>query len=123
MSFMEPQVTRAKETWYQVDTQNEGLCSYPARDFTRKQVAEMHGVDPDEVDEVKGYGARLSAHGYIDCTEWTVFDTADEAEAYLEETYGDDEVDETDPDVELCDACSRELEPGQIGKCDDCQTV
>jgi len=27
----------------------------------------------------------------MDCTEWTVFDTEEEAEKYLEETYGDDE--------------------------------
>ena len=34
-----------------------------------------------------GYGARLSASGYLDCTDWAVFDTREEAEAYLVETY------------------------------------
>ena len=41
------------------------------------------------VAEKEGYGARLSAPGYLDCTEWTVFDTEQEAVDYLEETYGD----------------------------------
>lgn len=42
---------------------------------------------------VKGYGARLSAPGYLDCTEWAVFQTAKAAETYLEETFGDDDED------------------------------
>ena len=37
-----------------------------------------------------GYGARLSAPGYLDCTEWTVFDSHAEAESHLEEMYGGD---------------------------------
>jgi hypothetical protein len=48
------------------------------------------------IELVTGYGARLSAPGYMDCTEWAVFDTADEAEAYLEEMYGDDDEDSDD---------------------------
>src|SRR5262245_42806622 len=41
--------------------------------------------------KVRGWGARLSAQGYLDCTEWVVFDTEAEAQEYLEKTYGDDE--------------------------------
>lgn len=37
-----------------------------------------------------GYGARLSAPGYLDCTEWTLFDTELEAIKYIVETYGED---------------------------------
>lgn len=36
---------------------------------------------------VRGFGARLSAPGYMDCTEWTVFRTRAAAECYLIETY------------------------------------
>ena len=43
------------------------------------------------VQEREGYGARLSAQGYMDCTEWAVFDTEEEARAYLDETYGDED--------------------------------
>jgi hypothetical protein len=34
---------------------------------------------------VEGYGARLSAPGYLDCTDWCVFATREEAEASLRE--------------------------------------
>ena len=48
-------------------------------------------MDPDEVVEHKtGWLARLSAPGYMDCTDWTAHATLDEAEKYLEDTYGDD---------------------------------
>ena len=43
---------------------------------------------------IQGYGARLSAPGYLDCTPWSVFETEEEAERYLEEMYGDDEEEE-----------------------------
>jgi len=36
---------------------------------------------------VEGYGARLSAPGYMDCTDWCVFDTEEEARTYIEETF------------------------------------
>jgi hypothetical protein len=45
-----------------------------------------------EWENIKGYGARLSAPGYLDCTEWAVFDTEQEAREYLEEMYGDDDA-------------------------------
>lgn len=31
-----------------------------------------------------GYGARLSMPGYMDCTEWSVYDTEKEANEHLE---------------------------------------
>lgn len=37
------------------------------------------------------YGARLSAPGYLDCTEWTVHSSAAEAKEYLEEVYGEED--------------------------------
>ncbi len=47
--------------------------------------------------EIKtGYGARLSAPGYLDCTEWDFFETEDEAEEHLDETYGEEEEEEED---------------------------
>ena len=38
-----------------------------------------------------GYGARLSAPGYLDCTDWVVFDTREEAQQYLNEVYPEDD--------------------------------
>ena len=42
----------------------------------------------------EGWGARLSAPGYMDCTEWAVYDTEEEARAELEEMYPDDDDEE-----------------------------
>lgn len=40
----------------------------------------------------------MSAPGYLDCTEWCVFDSVKEAREYLKEYYGDDESDEPEGD-------------------------
>ena len=41
-----------------------------------------------------GWFARLSAPGYLDCTDWSgPFDSKEEARDYLSRTYGDDECD------------------------------
>lgn len=46
-------------------------------------------MDEDELCEVKeGYLARMSAPGYLDCTEWSAFKTEKEAKDFLEEAYG-----------------------------------
>lgn len=37
------------------------------------------------------FGARLSAPGYMDCTEWVVFDTEKEAQDFLDEAYPEDD--------------------------------
>jgi hypothetical protein len=43
-----------------------------------------------EIEVVDGYGARMSAPGYMDATEWAVFDNEEEAWDYLWEDYGPD---------------------------------
>jgi hypothetical protein len=43
--------------------------------------------DVTSIQLVEGYGARLSAPGYMDCTAWTVFKTREEAEEFLREEY------------------------------------
>lgn len=44
-----------------------------------------------DVEIVSGYGARLSEPGYLDCTEWSVFPTAEEAREYMTNMYDLDE--------------------------------
>lgn len=49
-------------------------------------------VSGDEISEVApriGYICRLSASGYMDCTDWSAFDTEEEAAQYLIDTYGE----------------------------------
>jgi hypothetical protein len=105
MGFMEPQITD-KERWAEVDTncgtefiplEQLGItlpdcdtttnwteaCTELLRDY-------LEGSRVFSVQEREGYGARLSAPGYLDCTEWAVFDTEQEARDYLDETYGDE---------------------------------
>ena len=41
------------------------------------------------VERTEGYGARMSAPGYMDATEWSVFDTEIEAWDHLWEQHGD----------------------------------
>ena len=87
--FMKPVVTGAIK-WMQLDTPNDGIVSCPASDLSASQFADIYDMDAAEVEFVSAYGARLSAPGYMDCTEWSVFDTQEKAEQYLVDTYGDD---------------------------------
>jgi hypothetical protein len=75
-SFMKPETHGG--CWYIY-----GDYVYPASDWTEQQVADEHGVIKQDVQEVWGWGARLSASGHMDCTDWAVFDTAQEAADYL----------------------------------------
>ena len=53
--------------------------------------------DVTSVQLIEGYGARLSAPGFMDCTAWTVFKTREEAEEFLREEY---EVEEEETEDE-----------------------
>lgn len=65
--------------------------------------SEYDGDMPDDwhaLGRVRGYGACLSADGYLDATEWTVHATPADAARYLIDTYYDDGV---------CDTCYADL--------------
>lgn len=106
MSFMQKEIV--KDSWYEIDGSN-GTYWIPADflpDFTREEMDRMedeqffkdfekvYNGDIWAVDRVEGWGARLSAPGYMDCTEWSVFETEQEAIEWLEETYGDNDSNE-----------------------------
>lgn len=105
MSFMQPQVTE-RTLWIEID----GPCGITAIPFDlvfRGTRAEFEDLDDDaraelvadyyesstvwRIDVVEGHGARMSAPGYLDCTEWCVFQSVEEAEEYLKDFYGDEE--------------------------------
>lgn len=107
MGFMEKQVTD-KQMWIEIDG-NDGISAVPADIAGDVLVAVKLGNDARaeelalefysgsrvfEVTMRDGFGARMSAPGYMDCTEWSVFDTAEEAEQYLSDTYDDDDAEE-----------------------------
>jgi hypothetical protein len=62
-------------------------------------VRDYYPGDPQDVESIavsEGWGARWSSPGYMDCTEWSVFDSEKEAQEYLSEDDQDDEPDDDD---------------------------
>jgi hypothetical protein len=111
-SFMQRQIT-GLQNWLRVETthgtdfvDSASLCLFvrnsdcPSQPLTEDEkfntvtkIQQYTDGEPQSWENIKGYGARLSAPGYLDCTEWTVFDTREDAEKYLEENYPEDEQD------------------------------
>src|SRR5258708_19774622 len=108
--FMKRQIT-PKENWLRVETTHgtEFVNTTDTSLFVRDSETATHPMSDEDLAEtiqkirpyvegtpqswenIKGYGPRLSAPGYLNCTEWSVFDTKEEAEAYLNENYPEDE--------------------------------
>jgi hypothetical protein len=94
--FMQKQVVY--DRWFEVETHNG--TQYIQQDFVGMTLNPDYSelvefLDVTNADDiyscrvVDGYGARLSAPGYLDCTEWTVFETKEDALSFLDEFYGD----------------------------------
>jgi hypothetical protein len=107
MSFMQQQIIWDK--WYEVETAHGtwflpqdviGKLSLNWRNWKRNVAKVLPYLEIWRADQVysiartKGYGARLSAPGYLDCTEWSVFPTEEEAQEYLDDVYGSDDESE-----------------------------
>lgn len=106
MSFMQNEITDAKQ-WVRVETDwgtefvpADVLADCPNKDevyddehvdfdYFKDALRDYVTAEITEMEVVTGYGARLSAPGYMDCTDWCVFDDQQEAEEYLEDTYGE----------------------------------
>lgn len=109
-SFMQQQITR-KISWIQIDG-NQGTTFVAAEDVADSGLLVGESTDDEDVIEryadyydghdihtiglIEGFGVRLSAPGYMDCTEWSVFETEKEAQEYLNENYGDEDGDENE---------------------------
>ena len=113
MPFMEPQVTN-KQSWWEVET-DQGtwflqtkMVGFPTPKASKNQVFNMLKDYVDgEIEEahiIDGYGARLSAPGYMDKTEWTVHKTPEEARDYLIETFDEEPLVIPSPESEELDA-------------------
>ena len=116
MSFMQPEIVHG--LWLRVDTQNgtwwlpETLVGpvflkqdvtyevdWPNLELDSKLRALVNDLedfieaDRTEIYEltlVEGWGGRMSAPGYTDCTEWTVLPDREDVVAVLEDMYGED---------------------------------
>ena len=91
MAFMERQVEFGE--WWEIDTDG-GVFYAPRWNMSKDDVFnDFPSGSITTIGTVSGYGARLSAPGYLDCTEWTVFGTEAEAHQFLEDFYPEDEED------------------------------
>jgi len=99
MSFMRPEVTQ--EAFHVGDAGGETYVAPAYVWGSHERFAEETGCDPASVETVDGkWWARLSAPGYLDCTDWTgPHDSADEARAALDEMFGTDDDDDDDDDT------------------------
>jgi hypothetical protein len=105
MSFMQRQIVGPQE-WLRIET-THGTFFIPLDLVGPIKNWDGQGENPDEFSDVQtycegkpqswevitGFGARLSAPGYLDCTEWSVFETEKEAREYLDDMYPEDEED------------------------------
>jgi hypothetical protein len=100
MSFLEPQLVKGE--WVEVDgpAGTEWIDADlvgtaepyqgPAIPIPESLADYCENRTVTEVKLIEGWGARLSAPGYLDCTPWTVFSTEEEAQKYLDEQADDD---------------------------------
>lgn len=88
MSFMQQQITN-KLKWWELET-THGTFFVPYEDADEDHLQDYCEGTIESVSVREGYGARLSAPGYLDCTDWSVFDTPEQAQAYLDEYYPED---------------------------------
>jgi hypothetical protein len=154
MAFMEPQIEQGR--WYAIETDGteyvpmdvigdlgiavgESAADWDDESESRwpeieKAIRPYVDGTPHEVSLVEGFGARLSAPGYLDCTEWSVFPTEQEARDYLRDELGIDDklgamdrndllaiLEEHDPEIDtdrstegLRDLISRMIDDGEI---------
>lgn len=105
--FMDTEITD-KQAWYRVD----GPCGTEV--IPADVVGTIEGFEHDgelapiheslrdycenrqawTVELIQGYGVRESASGYMDCTPWSVYETAKEARAAAKEIDAEYEEDE-----------------------------
>lgn len=80
------------DRWVIVDTTQGTVCipqEYVGKTTqpTAKDVADYIDGEFISAEIIDGYGARLSMPGYLDCTEWTVFETREAAKQHLAEMF------------------------------------
>jgi hypothetical protein len=119
--FMRPSFTRMLD-WFEIDgtcgitalaledapkaavdaMHDTSLDDQPLFDALKSALEDYYEGDIQEISTTKGFGARLSAPGYMEATDWCVFPTLAEAKEYLVDMYGDS--------VELDDDAETETE-------------
>jgi hypothetical protein len=108
-NFMQQQVTD-KCNWWKVDGP-EGTQYFDASCISKSQARFCYEFPQaiDSIELVLGYGARLSAPGYMDCTDWSVYPSLKEAQEALAEMFGDDDADDDDTALFIDDLSNGEV--------------
>jgi len=104
---MQPEITFEP---FEIIETNQGTVIVPAGTLSTNEILELLNEETDPLHcltdlgqakeagiyEVKeGWFARLSAPGYLDCTDWDgPFKTEQEAKEYLIDIYGDDDAED-----------------------------
>jgi len=98
MAFMQPQVYH--DHYFEIET-SIGTEIVPAGVIGRTCATDVSAFldylegtpnDEDELVPVKeGWVARMSAPGFMDCTDWSAHESEEAAIFYLKEMYGDDD--------------------------------
>jgi hypothetical protein len=86
--FMKPQVVFSD--WYCVETTcGSEIVPFDdvGKDAAKEDFADFIEGEYLEHEEITGWGARLSAPGYTDCTSWSVYETEEKAKEHLREAY------------------------------------
>jgi len=84
MAFMQPQYLGGR--WLSITT-DTGETYFVPEDLGLDPADCIECGEVAEVEVIIGIGARLSAPGFMDCTDWCVFDTLPEARQYIIDTY------------------------------------
>jgi len=104
MTFMDAEVYQG--TWWEITNEYDETVIIPG------DVPDPMTEDDLEMKEVTGWGAHLTAHGYLDQTDWTVFETEQEAWDHIHESYCDQNGDGGES---YCNLPSWEVIVGNIG--------
>lgn len=98
MSFMKPEVFHGR--FFRVNT-SEGTEFVPVYVVGRTCSTHVEALlnylsgTPDDGDELceihEGWLARMAAPGYLDCTDWSAYDTEEEAREALQDMYGEED--------------------------------
>jgi hypothetical protein len=97
------------------DIQAEGFGKSALQPFLPFDISEIDFWDV----QPNMFGARLSAPGYLDCTDWLVYETAEEANAALDELSDIPEDDEEGADPVCFDCGVGMIERNAIGQIDE----
>ncbi len=89
--LLKPQIEL--DDWFVLELDNDEMVIYPASLFTEQGVFDLHqdAIKQEDIERVtQQYGARLSAPGYLDCTQWDLFETEEDAMNSLMEEFDDE---------------------------------